>query len=72
MRCVAAVALLSVLLVVAWADGPSNQTASPPASNPPPSGASQPAKTDAVPLPARDSSGVPAEFRDLWKQAASG
>jgi hypothetical protein len=70
MRC--AVAVILVALTAACADAPpSNQTAARPAT-PPAATASKPATADAVPLPARDSSGVPAEFRDLWKQAASG
>ena len=72
MRRVAAAALLASTLTTACADAPppSNQMAQP-ASTPPAASANKPANAATVPVPMRDSSGVPAEFRELWKQAAS-
>lgn len=67
-----AVAVILIALAAACADAPSSNQTAPQPVTPPAATASRPAAANAVPLPARDSSGVPAEFRELWKQAASG
>ena len=50
----------------------SNQSAPAPATPPPVATPNQSEAVSAVPVPLRDASGVPADFRDLWKTAASG